>query len=342
MAKQNTSDISEKLIENVNSLPDCCRTYLLHSQSALSLSTRVQYSRDLITFFNYLISYNPHFAVLKRTDITIDDLIKITPDDITIFVSKYAKNKNTAARKRASIAAFFRFLCANNTLQYNPVEAAIKVKIPENEHIIYLDEEETQFFMNAVMYGTGLTDAQLKYHERYRVRDTAMMALFLSTGIRVSELTNLDIKDIDLSNYSMYVTRKGGNIQMVPFNDSVSSLIEDYLEERKTRFHSIEMTDPLFSTIKGERLDPRSVENLVKKYAIASLPSKGYQISPHKLRSTFAMNFYRASGHDILLTKDFMGHQNIVTTNKYAKATKKEVYEARNLVNPLKNNSKSK
>lgn len=336
MAAHNASDISEKLIANVNRLPDCCRTYLLHSQSALSLSTRVQYSRDLVMFFDYLISYNPYFAVMEKKDITIHDLTKITPDDITIFISKYAKNKNTAARKRASLSAFFRFLCANKSLQYNPVEVAIKVKIPENEHIIYLDEEETQFFMDAVMHGTGLTDPQLKYHERYRVRDTAMMALFLSTGIRVSELTNLDIKDIDLERYCMYVTRKGGNVQMVPFNDSVTMLIEEYLEERKTRFHAIEMTDPLFTTIKGERLDPRSVENLVKKYAIAALPVKGYQISPHKLRSTFAMTFYRASGHDILLTKDFMGHQHIATTNKYAKATKQEVYDARNLVNPMK------
>lgn len=328
-------NLSDNLFEKIDQLPDCCRTFILHSQSALSLTTRMQYALDLIAFFDYLISYNPHFAVLTKKQISAQDLEYVTSDDITIFISKYSRNKNTAARKRASVSSLFRFLCANHTLHYNPVDGSIKVKIPENEHIIYLDENESRCFLDTVMYGTGLSDSQLRYHDRYRVRDTAMMVLFLSTGIRVSELCNIDIKDIDLDTCRMYVTRKGGKTQMVPFNDSVCDLIRDYLEERRAKFRYIEVTDPLFTTLKGERLTTRAVENLVKKYAKAALPEKGYQISPHKLRSTYAMNFYRASGHDILLTKDVMGHKNIVTTNKYAKATKAEVYNARNLVDPM-------
>lgn len=330
------NNISDKLFDIVNHLPECCRTYILHSQTALSLTTRLEYARDLDRFFDYMISYNAHFAILKKENITVKDLEIIRPDDITIFISKYADNPNTAARKRASLSAFFKFLCANQTLHYNPVEGTMRVKIPENEHVIYLDPEEQKKFLNAVMHGTGLTDNQLKYHERYRLRDTAMMALFLSTGIRVSELKNINIGDVELDNCCLYVIRKGGKTQMVPFNDNVCILIQDYLDERRSKFQYIEITDPLFSNLKGERLTSRAIENLVKKYSKAALTSaKGYQITPHKLRSTYAMNFYRASGNNILLTKDVLGHQSITTTNKYAKATKTEVYNARNLIDPV-------
>lgn len=339
----NDYNLSPKLFAIIEQLPDCCDTYLTHSETALSLSTRLEYARDLLAFFNYLISYNPHFAIMQLKDITIRDLEKISPNDITIFVNHYTKNENTAARKRASLSAFFKFLCANRSLTYNPVDGSMRVKIHENERVIYLDDEEMKFFLDAVRNGTGLTDSQLKYHERYKTRDLAMMGLFLSTGIRVSELKNIDIQDVELESCRMYVIRKGGKTNMVAFNDSVKSLIEDYLEERREKFRYLEVTDPLFATLKGERLTSRAIEKLVKKYAIAALSNRGnkaYKISPHKLRSSFAMNFYRASNNNILLTKDVMGHESIVTTNKYAKATKQEVYDARNLVNPLKDDNK--
>lgn len=338
---QNKQNYTEKLIEIAERLPDFCQSFLLETQTERSSSTRLAYARDLELFFDYLISYHPHFAEKSKNDLLITDLKMITAIDINRFISKYAEKhaETTVARKRASLSSFFAYFCGIRQLDYNPISGATKVKIHENENLVYLNNEEQKKIVATVTHGTGLDKNKAIYHDRYQKRDTALLSLLLDTGMRVSELHGIDIKDLDLEECSVIVLRKGGKIEKVYFSDYVCNLISDYLEEKQDKFRFNGSEEPLFTTLQGNRLSVRAIEVLIKKYAKASLPSKANKLSPHKMRSTFAMDLYGAT-YDLLLVQKRMGHKNITATNIYAKATDKQVAESRNIIQENKSSIK--
>ena len=113
--------------------------------------------------------------------------------------------------------------------------------------------------------------------------------------------------------------------------------MKEYFDSQKAKFWSTsEVELPAFTTTKGERLSVRAVETLVKKYVKASLPDKALTISPHKLRSSFAMTFYEASNYNLLLLQKRLNHASVTTTTVYAKATQKEVEDSRNVLQNYK------
>lgn len=325
---------SEKLISLCNNLPDCCTSFLLETGTEMALSTRIAYAGELRRFFEYLISYSPNFCELKVKDFTFEQIKMITPQDISRFLTIYKDDghmERTLARKRSAISRFFTYLIDNRYIEYNPVVAAIKVKIHTSDEVIHLDFDEQNALLSAVDYGTGLGDGQMKYHERYRTRDVALVTLLLDTGIRVSELVGINIGDVDIDNCSVIVTRKGGNHQTIYFSDDVKELINEYIDETRVKNPALSMDDALFVTKKGERLGVRAVQKLVKKYTTAALPGKGNKLSPHKMRSSFAMGFYEET-KDILALQRKLGHKNLAATNIYAKATDKKMQETRSVV----------
>jgi site-specific recombinase XerD len=197
--------------------------------------------------------------------------------------------------------------------------------------------EEQEKLLQTVNYGSGLDDKKMKYHGRYQKRDLALIMLLLDTGMRVSELHGIDLKDLDLDNCSVIVTRKGGNVATLYYSDEVRNLLQDYIDERKSKFPHIGAEEPLFVTLQGNRLAVRSIETLVKKYAVTALPGKGYLISPHKMRSSFAMELYGET-RDILLLQKKLGHTNITATNIYAKASNKDMEDSRNILQQKRQN----
>jgi site-specific recombinase XerD len=159
-----------------------------------------------------------------------------------------------------------------------------------------------------------MTKSQQKYHEKTKVRDLALMTLLLGTGIRVSECVGLDINDVDFVNNGIKIRRKGGYEAIVYFGDEVREALLDYLEERKLIVPSEGSTNALFLSMQLKRINVRSVENLVKKYA--STVTKLKKITPHKLRSTYGTSLYRETG-DIYLVADVLGHKDVNTTKKH-------------------------
>ena len=127
------------------------------------------------------------------------------------------------------------------------------------------------------------------------------------------------------------MTRKGGNHQTIYFSDDVKELINENIDETRVKNPALSMDDALFVTKKGERLGVRAVQKLVKKYTTAALPGKGNKLSPHKMRSSFAMGFYEET-KDILALQRKLGHKNLAATNIYAKATDKKMQETRSVV----------
>jgi site-specific recombinase XerD len=186
-------------------------------------------------------------------------------------------------------------------------------KLHEHE-IIRLEPNEVATLLDQVEAGDKLTKSQLKYHEKTKLRDVALLTLLLGTGLRVSECVGIDIDDIDFENNGLNVHRKGGYNTIIYFPDEVRDALLDYLDQRKLIIPCEGSEKALFLSLQNKRITVRSVENLVKKYARNVTTLK--KITPHKLRSTFGTNLYKESG-DIYLVADVLGHKDVNTTRKH-------------------------
>ncbi len=329
---------TQKLFEYASRLPDCCSSFFFETTNSMAMSTKMAYAKELILFFEYLTSYSPDFCECDNIkSIQYEDLAKISSQDISRYITIYmgdCKRENgghaerTCARKRAALSSFFNYLVNNRKLEYNPVLASTKIKIHTSDDVIHLDFSEQNTLLSAVESGNKLTDKQRPYHDRYALRDKALILMLLDTGMRVSELFNLNIEDIDFEECSAIVTRKGGSFQHLYFSDEVRDCLIEYIDSRKIK-NEITLKSPLFVTLKENRLSIRAIEVLVKKYTDSALPGKE-KMSPHKMRSSFAMGYYEET-KDILALQRKLGHKNLSATNIYAKATDKKMQETRSV-----------
>ena len=138
--------------------------------------------------------------------------------------------------------------------------------------------------------------------------------LFRGTGIRISELVGLNNEDLNFKDNSFIVTRKGGNRAILYFDKDVAAALKRYLEYKENISDILKDSSALFLSANKNRITVRAVENLVKKYAKIVSPLK--KISPHKLRSTYGTQLYKATG-DIYIVADVLGHKDVNTTRKH-------------------------
>ena len=268
------------------------------------------------------------------SEIDLKDLEKLDSNDIEYFLSylsHYEINGKTErctasgkARKLSTVRAFYKYFFNKNQIAANIPSKVLMPKIHEKE-IIRLESndkvDEIGDILYAVESGSGLTKKQLLFHESTGLRDTAIITLFLGTGIRISELVGINVEDVDFNTNSFVVTRKGGNRAVLYFNEQVKNALKEYLF---TRFKDDDQKKdaPLFLSLQGKRISVRTVQELVKKYAKIVSPLK--KITPHKLRSTFGTNLYKQTG-DIYVVADCLGHKDVNTTKKHYAAITEDI-----------------
>lgn len=258
---------------------------------------------------------------IEKFPITILD--QITREDIEEYmeyISYYSKdgkdytnNERGKKRKLSALKSFYNYYFCSELIQTNPA-ALVPLPKQHEKEIVKLDADEVAILLDQVEDGTNLTKSQLKYHEKTKIRDVALLTLLLGTGIRVSECVGLDINDVDFKNNGIKIRRKGGYETVVYFGEEVSDALHDYLEKR---YHTIPLTgheNALFLSMQNRRITVRAVENLVKKYASTVTTIK--KITPHKLRSTYGTSLYQETG-DIYLVADVLGHKDVNTTRKH-------------------------
>lgn len=320
----------EKTNQLLVELPEFVSEYIYSRGPDTSPSTRFSYTYDINHFLRWILLNHPAFCETSMERLTVTDLNKITVVDINQYLTTFMQEhgQNTTARKRASLSSFFDyFYSTTRTIQANPVAGSSRVKRTEKE-LIYLTDEEQQTLLHEIMHGPHLTQKQMESHEKLQLRDYAMILLFLDTGLRVSEVQQTQVKDFDFQDCSVLVTRKGGKHEIIYYSDETCEALKEYYESKNESDKDLD--EPFFMTLQHEAIGVRAIENMVKKYTKAALPQKYSVISPHKLRSSFAMSFYRESGYNLSLLQKRMSHKNISTTNIYNKATQKEVEESRN------------
>lgn len=330
----------KKLREMMKELPPFCTEFFRGIEPRTSTRTRIAYAYDLSVFFDFLKKENPVFAKMERMDFKLEQLDQITVTDLEEYMEylKYRFNEQNheimnqergIMRKISSLKSFYNYFFRTEKLTTNP---AALVRLPKlhDKEIIRLDVDEVALLLDAVEQGEGLTEKQKTFHKRTRLRDLALLTLLLGTGIRVSECVGLDINDVDFKNGGIHIHRKGGKEVTVYFGSEVENALQDYLDERFGIIPEEGSEQALFLSIQRKRMNVRSVENLVKKYAHIVTPLK--KITPHKLRSTYGTNLYRETG-DIYLVADVLGHSDVNTTKKhYAALEDERRRSARNVV----------
>ena len=321
----------QKLRTMLKELPPFCTEYFRGIEPRTSTRTRIAYAYDLSVFFDFLKKENPVFSKMDRMDFRLEHLDQLTVTDLEEYMEylKYRFNENNKEvinkergimRKISSLKSFYNYFFRVEKIKTNP---AALVRLPKlhDKEIIRLDIDEVAMLLDEVEQGENLTDRQKAYHDRTKVRDLALLTLLLGTGIRVSECVGLDIHDVDFKNGGIHIHRKGGKEVTVYFGAEVEDALNDYLAERQQIDPEPGSENALFLSMQRKRMNVRSVENLVKKYAKIVTPLK--KITPHKLRSTYGTNLYRETG-DIYLVADVLGHSDVNTTKKHYAALEDE------------------
>lgn len=321
----------KKLRRMIKELPPFCTEFFRGIEQRTSSRTRIAYAYDLSVFFDFLKSENPFFKKLDRLEIRLEHLDQLTVTDLEEYMEylKYRFNDHNQEitnkergimRKISSLKSFYNYFYRNEQISNNPAALVQLPKLHEKE-IIRLDVDEVALLLDEVEQGDKLTEKQKAFHNRTRVRDLALLTLLLGTGIRVSECVGLDIDDVDFKNGGIHIHRKGGKEVTIYFGVEVEDALQDYLLERKQIDAEPGSENALFLSLQRKRINVRSVENLVKKYAKLVTPFK--KITPHKLRSTYGTNLYRETG-DIYLVADVLGHADVNTTKKHYAALEEE------------------
>ena len=314
--REKTDDRTEELIYE---LPRFAAEFFYGTSNNTSALTRLNYAYDLRIFFDF-VSKIKQIETEKMTIEILDELKAYDIERFLNYLSHYtfggkeeSCDETGKARKLSAVRAMYRYFFNRDKIKNNVASKVATPKIHEKE-IVRLEGDEVRRLLEYAESDDAYEGKKNIYHGKLKVRDYAILSLFLGTGIRVSELVGLNVSDFDFEHNSFVVTSKGGNRTILYFNDEVKDALYDWLDYRYDLKQIDPNDDAMFISLKYKRIATRTVEVLVKNYASQVTPLK--KITPHKLRSTFGTNLYRHTG-DIYAVSDFLGHKDVNTTRKH-------------------------
>ncbi|WP_438432537.1 tyrosine recombinase XerS [Gorillibacterium sp. sgz500922] len=344
----------EELEKRIPAMPWYVEKFINYKLPDLSPSSLLEYTRDYETFFHFLMAEGITDAA-RMQDIPIEVLEKLHMDTIDHFrmflASKKdgANTKTTISRKLSSLRSLFHYLSqiAEDEDFYPLLKRNVMAKVeikrthrPKDTAAKLegklLQEAEILEFIDYVRCGFGEDvsgNKQALYsYELNKVRDACIVSLILNSGLRVSEVVNLNVDDLDVKKRTAHVYRKGKNDDT--FKTAVyfrGDALEDlvlYLEQRSSHYHAPKKEKALFLTIpngqkEGKRMTRRAIQEMVIKYAKRF--GKPY-LTVHKLRHSFATDYYLQN--DLYRTQEQLGHASPDTTQIYAHLTDKTMSEA--------------
>ena len=316
-----------QLRQLLSEMPPYAKDYFRAAEQKTSAKTRVSYAYDLQVFFHFLLEMNPTLSDKSMKEITLKDIDMLASNDIEeyqeylkYYEAKNGEQKNGAssiARKISSLRSFFDYFYKKEILTKN---VAMQVDMPKQHEkaIIRLEPDEVVIMLDNIdNYEKQLTGKKKDFFLKTKIRDIAIITLFLGTGIRVSECVGLDITDVNFRENSIRIIRKGGKESILYFGTEVEKALLDYIEGPRVMVAMQAVSgdeNALFFSLQKKRISVHAVENLVEKYAKEFVPQK--KITPHKLRSTFGTSLYQETG-DIYLVADVLGHSDVGTTKKH-------------------------
>lgn len=278
-----------------------------------SPNTVKEYYLDLRTFFRFmklrykLVKQDMEFDKIEISDIDIDFIKKIKIQDFHSYISyvdKKRENGNFAkSRKVASIRSFFEYLYLRvNLIDKNPAQSLEFPKTDER-HPVYLTLDQAELLLNTILENKN---------DEYRKRDYAIVMLFLNCGLRLSELSSIDMDKIR-DNDTLAVIGKGNKERTIFLNDACLDAIKDY---QTVRPYILDDKKALFISKRKQRMSNRAIQHMIERYlGKAGLDTSIY--STHKLRHTAATLMYKYGNVDIRALQEILGHESVSTTQIY-------------------------
>ena len=317
--------------EDFKALPSIVRDYANYSAAIAGKSKKTvcEYLLDLRTFFRFIKmrksgdDLSPEeFEKLSISDIGISDIQQISTQMIIEFVmyAGFERNNgpNTRMRKISAIKSFFKYLhTKQHLIDENP---AANVEAPKQKKSLpkHLTVEEAVRLLECVRSDTESKTVQ---------RDYSIIALFLNTGMRLSELVGLNLQSFDPDLTSVKVLGKGNKERIIYLNAAAKDAVASYLRIRLDPKYIRTSDNALFLSARQQRISAKTVQWIIYKYLdMAGLGSKG--LSVHKLRHTAATLMYQSGKVDIRVLKDILGHEQLNTTQIYTHVVDRNLEEA--------------
>ena len=317
-------------------LPSFLRSYFTYLKGNVLPMTRLAYLHDIRFFMNYLINETDLTEADVPRKITSDEMNNIEAADINLFidycrkymvdngetVTVFENSNRSLARKKSSVSVMFKHLYRDGIIDRNITDGfdPIRVSKPGEREIKALQDDEVMIMLDAVTTGNGLTNHELSYWEKTKLRDKAILVMFVTYGLRLSELQQLNLSSFNFSRGEFKIYRKRGKESTMPLNRSVQMVLNDYITtERNTVIpEDSAAEDALFLSLQGKRITERAIRELVKKYtSIALNTSRRGGYSPHKLRATAATSLI-GRGNSIYDVAALLDHEQVTTTQLYA------------------------
>lgn len=280
----------------------------LSVERGLAQNTIISYRYDLIKYINFLKKNKVRFF-----NQTSKELI----NNYFVYLKKEGLEINSISRNLVAIKMFYRFMLAegfinedvSSLIEFPRVSKKLPYALSLREINILLDDSNFKGYLGQ--------------------RNQAILELFYATGIRVSELINLKIDDINMENQMLKCLGKGSKERIIPFGSKAYQSLSFYLEKVRTKLAKDPKEDALFLNSRGERLSRQGIFYLVKQYARKAGIEK--KVTPHTLRHTLATHLLE-NGADLRSVQEMLGHSDISTTQIYThisiKWIKEEYYRA--------------
>ncbi len=310
MLKKKLGDTDRKKEKNLMNLYlEGFMRYLVNERE-LSKNTLESYKRDVSQFINFLKS--------KRIE-NLEDTNKTIIITYLLHLQKKGRAASTISRNLASIRSFCKFLTYEKFIDKDPTA---NLESPKSEKKLpsVLTLEEVEILL-----------AQPDRNDIKGIRDKAMLELLYATGIRVSELVELNCSDLNLDMGYVKCKNKKHKERIIPIGSMAKAALEKYIEDSRKKLIRDEKEEALFVNYHGTRLTRQGFWKIIKQYASKGKINK--KITPHMLRHSFAIHLLQ-NGADLKSVQEMLGHADISTTQIYTMVTKNKIQEVYNKTHP--------
>ena len=325
--------------------------YLQYLQSVRNSSphTILNYGHDLGQFIAYLSSPGEQPPALpKITHLIIREFVG--------HLHEEGLEKSSIARKLAALRSFFKYCVRERMIKDNPARLVPTPKLPKRIPSVLSAEEMNGFLNDLAGTGPAAAGGRLPAKkseggaaQRRKAggeglllrRDRALLELLYASGLRVSELTGLNLEDMEQNERMLRVRGKGNKERIVPYGTKAQEALDKYWPLREQLLlqtsgsggmrRAPPRTNAVFLNYAGRRLTQRSVGRIVKKYV--KLANINWDLHPHSLRHAFATHLL-ADGADLRAIQELLGHQSLSTTQKYTHASIRQLMEIYDKAHP--------
>lgn len=286
------------------------RKYLtyLNVERGLSINTRLSYERDLKKLHIFLHARTKNFGNCEGNDLFL----------FLVQEKKQGKSARSLARYLATMRGLFSFLLLERLRSEDPTEYLTPPKLEQNlPHVL------SENVMDKLLASTSL-ETQSKKEKVLLLRDRAILEVFYSSGLRVSEVVGLTLKDLTLETGYLRCRGKGNKERIVPLGEPAEQALQKYLKEARPYLSAHHNSDVLFLNFRGEKLTRQGIWEILKKWA----RKHGVKVNvyPHLMRHSFATHMLN-HGADLRSVQEMLGHADISTTQIYTHVSRQHLVE---------------